>query len=80
MPPSPVRVLYRRVVVPLSEQEVEAFLAQFDEARRDFDNWPKWMQDAAHTASATFPVTPCKPHFLIACVQCNNEGDSQWLT
>jgi hypothetical protein len=39
----------------LTEQEVRNFLAQFDKAREDFNNWPKWMQDAARVAAATFP-------------------------
>jgi hypothetical protein len=40
---------------PLTEAEAQAFLAQFDKARKDFKTWPKWMQDAARTAAATFP-------------------------
>ncbi len=39
----------------MTEQQVRDFLAQFDEARRDFATWPKWMQDAAAERAATFP-------------------------
>jgi hypothetical protein len=39
----------------MTEQEVRNSLAQFDKAREDFNNWPKWMQDAARVAAATFP-------------------------
>jgi hypothetical protein len=41
----------------MTEAEVKAFLAQFDKAREDFKNWPKWMQDAAVERAATFPRT-----------------------
>jgi hypothetical protein len=39
----------------MTEQEVQRFLAQFDEARREVAAWPKWMREAAHVAAATFP-------------------------
>jgi hypothetical protein len=39
----------------MTEQEARDFLAQFDKARESFKAWPKWMQDAARTAAATFP-------------------------
>lgn len=39
----------------MTEQEARDFLAQFDKARESFKQWPKWLQDAARTAAATFP-------------------------
>jgi hypothetical protein len=47
--------------MPMTEQQVRDFLAQFDKAREEFDSWPKWMQDAARTAAAKFPRTPGVP-------------------
>lgn len=44
----------------MTEQEVRDFLAQFDKAREDFDNWPKWMQEAAVARAAAFPRTPTR--------------------
>lgn len=45
----------------MTEQEVRDFLAQFDRAREDFNNWPKWMQDAAVERAAAFPRAPGAP-------------------
>lgn len=42
----------------MTEQEVKDFLAQFPAAREEMKKWPKWMQDAARTAAATFPKPP----------------------
>ena len=44
--------------MPMTEREVQSFLAQFDQAREDFKTWPKWMQDAAVERAASFPMPP----------------------
>jgi hypothetical protein len=33
------------------------FLSQFEKSRRDVAKWPKWMQDLAYVAAATFPTS-----------------------
>jgi 5-bromo-4-chloroindolyl phosphate hydrolysis protein len=42
----------------MSDEEVRRFLAQFEQAREDMKTWPKWMQEAARVAAATFPRPP----------------------
>ena len=44
--------------MPMTEQEVQRFLAQFDEAAEHIKEWPQWMQDAAVERAATFPKPP----------------------
>lgn len=46
----------------MRDNEVKRFLAQFDNARKDFATWPKWMRDAAYVATANFPKRPSAPH------------------
>jgi hypothetical protein len=41
----------------MEEKEMRDFLAQFDKAREEIKTWPRWMQDAAYTAAATFPTS-----------------------
>lgn len=35
---------------------MSSFLKQFEKSRQEIKRWPKWMQEAARYAAATFPT------------------------
>ncbi len=39
----------------MTPEQTKEFLAQFKRSRDEVASWPKWMQDAARTATANFP-------------------------
>lgn len=60
----------------MNEQAMKAFLDQFAESRRDFDQWPPWMQESAKVVAATFPKThPAQEKAVPADPPPNEESD-----
>jgi len=41
----------------MKKESIERFLEQFSTSKAQIATWPKWMQESAKTASASFPRT-----------------------